>query len=119
MSSAVKFLSLLAATSLTAHAAADPGRAALDFLEKVRQRNLNLQPGGDTALSAATGEEKRKEIGRRLDRMARDLGSDPLEVGVVKQDEEFAVVDVQRYVFKRRQVFEAFGDVFEAHVAHR
>lgn len=97
MDSAVKFLSLLAVTSLAAHAAADnPGKAALDFLEKVRLRNINLQPGGDTALSPATGEEKRKEIGRRLDRMARDLGTDPLELGEVKQDDDFAAVLVRK-----------------------
>src|SRR6478735_8880521 len=97
MISPVKFLSVLLAAGLSAHAAStDPGTAALDFLEKVRLRSLNLEPGGDTALSAQTAVEKKKEIARRLERMAKDLGSDPLEVGEIKQDENFAAVLVRK-----------------------
>ena len=96
-SSAVKFLLVLFAIALTAHAApSDPGTAAVDFLEKVRLRKLNLEPGGDTALSAQTAAAKKDQIARRLDRMARDLGSDPLEVGSVKLDENFAAVLVRQ-----------------------
>ena len=82
---------------MTAHAApTEPGKTAIDFLEKVRLRKLNLEPGGDTALSAQTVTEKKQQIARRLERMARDLGSDPLEVSEVKLDENFAAVLVRK-----------------------
>ncbi len=93
----MKFISVLLAISLTAHAApSDPGKVAIDFLEKVRLRKLDLEPGGDTALSAQTADEKKLQIARRLERMARDLGSDPLEVGEVRLDENFAAVLVRK-----------------------
>ena len=96
-SSAVKFLPVLLAAAMTAHAApSDPGKAAIDFLEKVRLKKLDLSPGGDTALSPLTADEKKRQIARRLDRMARDLGNDPLEVGAVKLDENFAAVLVRK-----------------------
>lgn len=95
--SSVKFLSVLIAVSLIAHAApSEPGQAAIEFLEKVRTRKVDLEPGKDTALSPHTGADKKREIARRLDRMARDLGSDPLEVGTVKLDENFAAVLVRK-----------------------
>ncbi len=74
----------------------DPGETAIHFLEKVRSKNLNLQPGGDTALAPQTSEQKRKEIASRLERMARDLGDDPLEVGPVKLDDDLAAVLVRK-----------------------
>ncbi|MDP3851317.1 MAG: hypothetical protein Q8Q59_12490 [Luteolibacter sp.] len=74
----------------------DPGESALRFLEKVRNRDLNLEPGADTTLSPQTSGEKRREIARRLQRMASDLGSDPLEVGAVKLDGELAGVLVRK-----------------------
>ncbi len=77
-------------------APSDPGKTAIDFLEKVRLRRLDLTPGGDTALSPQTADGKKREIARRLDRMARDLGSDPLEVSAVKLDENFAAVLVRK-----------------------
>ncbi len=93
----MKFLSVLLAVAVTAHAApSDPGKVAIDFLEKVRLRKLDLEPGGDTALSAQTADEKKRQIARRLDRMASDLGSDPLEVGEVKLDENFAAVLIRK-----------------------
>ena len=96
-SSPVKVLPVLLATAMTAHAApSDPGKTAIDFLEKVRLRQLDLGPGGDTALSAQTADEKKRQIARRLDRMAHDLGSDPLEVGEVKLDDNFAAVLVRK-----------------------
>jgi hypothetical protein len=95
--SSVKFISVLFAITLTLHAApSDPGKVAIDFLEKVRLRKLDLEPGGDTALSAQTAEGKKLQIARRLERMAHDLGSDPLEVGQVKMDENFAAVLVRK-----------------------
>ena len=74
----------------------DPGETALRFLEKVRAKNLNLEPGVDTALSPQTSEKKRQEIARQHERMARDLGSDPLELGSVKQDADLAAVLVRK-----------------------
>lgn len=68
----------------------------MDFLEKVRDRKVDLAPGGDTALSPHTAEGKRKLIAKRIERMARDLGTDPLEVGEVKTDENFAAVIVRK-----------------------
>lgn len=93
----MKLLSLLLATTLAAQAApGDPGGAAIDFLEKVRRGELNLEPGGDTALSARTAEGKKDLIARRINRIAQDLGSDPLEIAAVKQDENFAAVLVRK-----------------------
>ena len=87
---------LLAATLGAAAAPSDPGKAAVDFLEKVRRKKLNLEPGGDTALSPQTREVKKRQIAKRLERMAGDLGSDPLEIGPVKLDEDFAGVIIRK-----------------------
>ncbi len=93
----MKFLPVLLAIALTADATpSDPGTTAIDFLEKVRLGKLNLEPGGDTALSAHTGSEKVRQIARRLDRIARDLGSDPLEIGPILVEESFAVVLIRK-----------------------
>lgn len=105
----MKILPVLLAATLTAHAApSDPGKVAVDFLEKVRLRQLNLAPGADTALSAQTAAGKKRQIERSLERMARDLGSDPLEVGAVKLDENFAAVLVRKvggFDSSRLQIF--------------
>lgn len=87
---------LLAVTATTLAGPGDPGETAVHFLEKVRAQNLNLEPGGDTALAPQTSTQKRQEIARRLQRMARDLGSDPLEVGAVKLDDDLAAVLVRK-----------------------
>ncbi|MBC7981026.1 MAG: hypothetical protein H7Y36_10735 [Armatimonadetes bacterium] len=87
---------LLAAIVAADAAPSDPGKVAIDFLEKVRLKQLDLEPGGDTALSAQTAAGKKRQIARGLDRMARDLGSDPLEVGAVKLDDNFAAVLVRK-----------------------
>jgi len=94
---AVKAFPVLMAMSVSALAASsDPGETALQFMEKVRAKTVNLEPGSDTALSPQTGEAKRKEIARRLERMSKDLGNDPLEVGAVKLDGELAAVLVRK-----------------------
>ncbi len=96
-SPAVKFLAFFLLTSLTAHAAAsDPGKAAVEFLEKVRERKINLDAGGDTALSARTTPSKRRQIAKRLDRLAKDLGSGPLEIGAIRTDDDLAAVLVRQ-----------------------
>ena len=93
----MKFFFVLLAFAMTAHAApGDPGKVAIDFLEKVRLRKLDLAPGGDTALSAQTVDEKKRQIARRIERMASDLGSDPLEIGEIKLDENFAAVLIRK-----------------------
>jgi hypothetical protein len=74
----------------------DPAGTAIEFLEKVRTRKLNLEPGTDTALSPNTSGKKRLEISRRLERLARDLGDAPLEVGPVKLDDDLAAVLVRK-----------------------
>jgi len=85
------------AMAVTAFAGSnDPGETAVHFLEKVRAKKLNLEPGGDTALSPQTSGQKRKEIARRLERLARDLGTDPLEVGAMKLDDDLAAVLVRK-----------------------
>ena len=78
----MKIILVILVTAVAAFAgSSDPGETAVHFLEKVRTKKINLEPGGDTALSPQTSEPKRKEIARRLERLARDLGTDPLEVG--------------------------------------
>lgn len=87
------FLALTAAALATP---GDPGETALHFLEKIRAHHLNLEPGGDTALAPQTSAPKRQEIARRLDRLSRDLGHDPLEVGAIKLDDDLAAVLVRK-----------------------
>ncbi len=87
---------LLATTLLARGAASDPGKVAIDFLEKVRLGKLDLTPGADTALSTQTADNKKREIATRLQRMGRELGSDPLELGAVKLDENFAGVIIRK-----------------------
>jgi hypothetical protein len=77
-------------------ATGDPGDTALRFLEKVRDQKLNLEPGGDTALGPQTRDPKRREIARRLERMARELDDTPLEIGEIKLDGELAAVLVRK-----------------------
>lgn len=95
----VKAIPAILSMVMALNAAASPGNpgdTAVRFLEKIRTRNLNLEPGTDTALSVHTSESKRDEIARRIQRMARDLGSDPLEVGDVKTDGDYAGVLVRK-----------------------
>ena len=73
-----------------------PAETAVHFLGKIRTQTLNLEPGGDTALAPQTSTAKRQEIARRLQRVAHDLGDDPLEVGAVKLDDDLAAVLVRK-----------------------
>lgn len=75
----------------------DPGKTALQFIEKVRDKKLNLEPGTDTALTPQTTEQKRKEIARRLERMAGDLDHSTLEIGAVKTDGDLAAVLIRKF----------------------
>ena len=74
----------------------EPAQVAVEFLDKVRAGKLNLEPGGDTALTANTDEVKRREIARRLERNASDLGSGTLEASESKFDDNLAAVLVRK-----------------------
>ncbi len=71
-----------------------PDQAALEFLDAVRAGKVKTAPNGGTALSVHTNPEKLQRIGRLLERMANDLGSQPLRVGQVKTDDDLAAVMV-------------------------
>jgi hypothetical protein len=83
---------------MTAAAApSEPGDSAIAFLEKLRTKTLNLEPGGDTAISSVVSEPKKLEIRRRYERLAVEIGSSILGVALVKQDREFASVLVKQF----------------------
>ena len=109
MNCGVKIIFALFLVTLSIQAASsDPGKVALDFLEKVRTEKLNPKPGGDTALSAQTEDQKQQQIARRFARMSQELGADPLEVGDIKVDENLAGVIVRKVGVldpKRFQIF--------------
>jgi hypothetical protein len=91
----VKVLSALLALSLTAHAA-DPGAAAIAFLEKARTQQLRMNSGGDTAISPQTVPEKRQAITERLRQLAAKMSSTPFELGPIRQDGDYAAVLVRQ-----------------------
>lgn len=76
--------------------AVEPAQVAVDFLTKVRSGKVNLEPGGDTALSANTEAGKRAEIAGRLERTASDLAAGTLAAGSVKIDDTLAAVLVHK-----------------------
>lgn len=88
------FMALAAGAALAANS--EPGETAIAFLEKVRSGKLNLDPGGDTALSSHVSKNKREEIAKRIKSLARELDDDPLEVSEVKVDDSFAAVIVRK-----------------------
>ena len=88
---------LLVCVTCAMAAPEDPGRTALQYVEKVRDKRLDLTPGKDTALSPQTTEGKRKEIARRLERMAGDLNPSSLEIGPVRTDGEIAGVLIRKF----------------------
>jgi hypothetical protein len=97
MSAAVKCLLLfLAMAAVSAGSPERPAAVALEYLEKVRSGTVNLEPGGDTALSPLTGQDKRREIADRLERLAQDLGGGQLEAGEVIEEADHAAVMVYR-----------------------
>lgn len=68
----------------------------MDFLEKVRDGEVDLEPGGDTALQENTAETKRRQILQGLERLGEDLRGGSLELGEVREDEGFAAVLVKK-----------------------
>jgi hypothetical protein len=94
---AVKILrTLFFCLSVSPLLAADPGAAALDFLGKVREGTLDLQPGGDTALIEHITEEKRESIRKHIARLEMELRGSQLELGEVKEDDGFAAAMIRK-----------------------
>ena len=90
------FFLLLSLIVSTLAGAREPAEVALDFLVKVRSGKANLEPGGDTALSANTEAAKTREIARRLERTASDLATGTLELGSTKIDDTLAAVLIRK-----------------------
>jgi hypothetical protein len=90
------FRALMLVLSLTPLMAADPGAAALDFLGKVRDGKLDLQPGKDTALLEHITEGKRASIRKRIAGLEAELRGGELELGEVKEDGGFAAAMIRK-----------------------
>lgn len=89
-------LALALGSPVFAAATDAPVKEAVQFVEKLRDKKVDLTPGRDTALSPATGEDKRKLIEERITRMAGELGSGELEAGPGKVDGDMAAVLVRQ-----------------------
>ncbi len=87
------FFLMLALSGVSLAASGDPATVVLGYLEKVRQRTVDL--GTDTALSPHASSEKREQISRRLSRLADDLGQGGLEAAEIKVDDNLAGVIVR------------------------
>ena len=87
---------LCASMATAAATPVSPATAAVDFLEKVRSRSVNLEPAADTALAPQTSDAKRQQIARRLERLGKDLGTAPLEVAASRIDRNLAAVLVRQ-----------------------
>lgn len=74
----------------------EPGVAALDFLEKVRKGELNLEPGGDTSLQPNTADAKKDAIREGIRRLGTDLREGDLEIGAIREDVGFAAVMIRK-----------------------
>lgn len=97
MLGAVKIVSaLILCLSLSPVLGADPGAAALDFLGKVREGNVDLEPGVDTALLEHITKRKRETIRRRIERLESELKGGELELGEVKEDGSFAAAMIRK-----------------------
>ncbi len=84
---------LLAATCGPLFAAeASPGKAALAYLEQVREGKINLDPDKATAISPHVLEQKRMSIASRLKRLSQDLGKGKLELGSERVEGDLAGV---------------------------
>jgi hypothetical protein len=93
----VKILSaLILGLSLSPLKGADPGEAALDFLAKVRDGKLDLQPCGDTALLEQITKRKRESIRKQIERLGAELRGGELELGEVKEDGGFAAAMIRK-----------------------
>ncbi len=93
----VKWVSIiwLALWTCAAGMSQEVGEAALQFMEKARDGELDLAPGRDTALAPQTSSRKRKEIAGRLERLARDIGDNTLELAGTRVDGSLAAAVVR------------------------
>ena len=84
----VKWISIiwLALWTGAAGMSKEVGEAALRFMEKAREGELDLEPGRDTALAPQTSSRKREEIAGRLERLAGDIGDNTLELAATRVD---------------------------------
>ncbi len=83
----------LIALGLAGPATADPGAAAVAFLEDVRHGRLTAERIDQTALSRFAGKDKRAELGRRLTALAATFNPQlPLAVEATKVDGDLAGV---------------------------
>jgi hypothetical protein len=90
------FLGILFALSLAPIMASEIGNSAMEFLLKIKDGNLNLEPSTDTALLAHTTSEKRALIAKQITKLKTDLIDAELELGTIKQDKEFAAVMIRK-----------------------
>lgn len=74
----------------------EPGQVAMDFLKKVREGEVDLKPGEDTAIQKQTTDAKLETIRKRLELLADELGEGSLELGEIRQDDGFAAVMVRQ-----------------------
>lgn len=89
-------LALFLAAPVWAADPATPAEAAVRYLEKVRSGELDLAPQKDTAISPATGKDKRKVITERIQRLSKELVAGPLEPGTQSVDGDMATVLVRQ-----------------------
>jgi hypothetical protein len=90
-------LLVLALVSPIFAAATDaPEKEALRFVEKLRDKKLDLEPGHDTALSPATGNDKRKLIEERINHIRSEMSQGELEIGPGTVDGDMAAVLVRQ-----------------------
>lgn len=87
---------LILCLTLSPVQAGDPGAAAMDFLGKVRDGNLDLEPGVDTALLEHITEGKRESIRKRIERLEAELAGGELELGEVKEAGGFAAAMIRK-----------------------
>lgn len=90
------FLALVLALPATAATSGTPAEAAVSYVEKIRTGQVDLAPGADTAVSPATGQDKREIIAARIKRLSQEIDPGPVEAGPVKQDGDLAAVLVRQ-----------------------
>ncbi|MFK7851541.1 MAG: hypothetical protein AB8D78_11235 [Akkermansiaceae bacterium] len=73
----------------------DPGQVAIEFIRKVKAGEVDLAPGGDTALREQTSLQKRKAIAKSLKGLEGEFDPKYLEIGDVNEDGQFAAAIVR------------------------
>ena len=90
----MRLICLLIAASCGSLFAAEssPGKAAIAYLEQIREGKINLDPGKATAISPHVLEQKKMSIASRLKRLSGDLGTGKLELGRERVEGDLAGV---------------------------